>query len=301
MKHFSLAALCAAAIPPLAHGSCLSSLIKSVKLQQTTGAYLHLFELQILDPTGANITLGKTASQSSVSMPVPSDIVGGYGIHAIDGDMTSSLHTGNSGSGDPNPWLNIDLGAGYEVEKIVIHNRWCNDPSDVQNQCYCRMSQANLLLYDNSGAIVSSFSVGDTCRKATLSYDFCLPAKSLKISASGNNGLDLVEVQVFDAYTGTNRALGSSGAIASQSSTHTWSGTPSSSGLCDASIANDGNTVERVDGSIRCNGIAVTNAGPNGWWQVDMQNPYKISRVVIYNRPSYPIRISHAAVSLLDV
>jgi hypothetical protein len=296
MKHFSLAlaALCAAAISPLAHGSCLPLLIKSVKLQQTTGAYLHLFELQILDPTGANIVLGKTASQSSVH--IVSDVVGGYGIHAIDGNMTSFLHTGSSGSGDPNPWLNIDLGASYDVEKIVIHNRWCNDPSDVQNQCYCRMSQANLLLYDNSGAFVSSFSVGNTCGKATLSYSFCLPARSFKISASGDNSLELVEVQAFDT-AGLNRALGSSGAIASQSSTYNWGGiTP-----CPASIANDGNTVEHVDGSATCNGIAATNAGPNAWWQVDMQNPYKISRVVIYNRPSSPIRLSHAAVSLLDI
>ena len=158
-------------ILPLAHGQCLPSLIKSVKLQQTTGAYLHLFELQILDPTGANIALGKTATRSSVHLPP--DVVGGYGIHAIDGNMTSFLHTGDASMGDPNPWLNIDLGAGYEVEKIVIHNRWCNDPSDVQNQCLCRMSQANLLLFDNSGAVVSTFSVGDTCGKATLSYDFC--------------------------------------------------------------------------------------------------------------------------------
>jgi hypothetical protein len=176
MKHFSLAALCAAAIPPLAHGSCLPSLIKSVKLQQTTDDFLNIFELQILDPTGANVALGKAATQSSVFYNYGPCENGCFGSNAIDGNMGTWSHS----VWEANAWLNVDLGASHEVEKIVIQNRWCGDPSD-SYQCLCRLSQANLLIYDDSGAVLSSFSVGDTCGIATLEYNLCLTGNPTKV------------------------------------------------------------------------------------------------------------------------
>jgi hypothetical protein len=77
-------------------------------------------------------------------------------------------HSKSAQEGDPAPWLQIDLPASYEARRIVIHNRGCGGVND---QCLCRLSQANLLLYDGSGAVVSSISTGDTCGKATLTYD----------------------------------------------------------------------------------------------------------------------------------
>jgi hypothetical protein len=161
------------------------------------------------------------------------------------------------------------------------------------------MSQANLLLYDNSGAVVSSFSVGNTCGKATLAYDFCLPAKSLKIALPRTGVIHIYEAQVFD-YTGTNRALASSGAVASQISTFSWGSTP-----CSASIAIDGNTVE--DSSRACDGMShTTTPDLYAWWQVKMPDTFSISRMVIYNRQdssSYPnlsANLANAAVALMD-
>jgi hypothetical protein len=160
------------------------------------------------------------------------------------------------------------------------------------------------LTYDHqlvNSACPNKALVADCARKRLAFRDTIVNqralAKFLKISVSGrtDNSLNLVEVQVFDT-AGTNRALASSGAIASQSTTYQWGHiTP-----CYASIANDGNITEKS--GIPCNGNAATiDVGQqNGWWQVDMQNTYSISRVVIYNRPSYPVRLSHATVSLLD-
>jgi hypothetical protein len=131
----------------------LGPTIKRVKLQQTTGEPLQLFELKIFDPTDQNIARFGTASASSGQAP-----------NAIDGNMQTLYH---SQSGDPAPWLQIDLPASYEARGIIIHNRGCGGVND---QCLCRLSYANLLLYDGSGAVVSSILIGDTCGKPTLTY-----------------------------------------------------------------------------------------------------------------------------------
>jgi hypothetical protein len=140
----------------------LGPTIKRVKLQQTTtGEPLQLFELQIFDPTDQNIARSGTASASSALDTYTAS-------KAIDGNMQTMYHSKSAQEGDPAPWLQIDLPASYEARKIVIHNRGCGGVND---QCLCRLSKANLLLYDGSGAVVSSISTGDTCGKATLTYD----------------------------------------------------------------------------------------------------------------------------------
>jgi hypothetical protein len=136
--------------------------IKRVKLQQTTGTWITIFELQIFDPTDQNIALSGTASASSAYTNADT------ASKAIDGNMQTIYHSKNAQEGDPAPWLQIDLPASYEAHKIIIHNRGCGD--EVKDQCLCRLSYANLLLYDESGAVVSSISTGDTCGIATLTY-----------------------------------------------------------------------------------------------------------------------------------
>jgi hypothetical protein len=174
-----------AALGPLVDGSCLP-LIKSVKLQQTRADYINLFELEVLDRSGANVALGKTASQSST-------VHSAGAMYAIDGDMTTISNTDKRGYKGL-PWLNIDLGASYDVEKIVIHNRWCVDPADSQHKCLCRLSGANLLLYDDSGAVVKSVSVGNTCGTATLEFDLCPTENPTKVR---QHLLDAYEVDYF--------------------------------------------------------------------------------------------------------
>jgi hypothetical protein len=108
--------------------------------------------------------------------------------------------------------------------------------------------------------------------------------------------LSLVEVQVFDV-DGTNKALTSAGATASQSSTFRWGG---SGPECVASLAIDGFTNQ--DRSRVCNGMTHTVGEQNPWWMVDMKSPVTINKVVIYtrNEACCAKRTSNAIVELLD-
>jgi hypothetical protein len=147
--------------------------IKRVGLNTTTGEYIQIFELEIFDPTGTNVARGKAATSSSV-YHTPSIFPGGTAgpSNAVDGDLTNVFHTNSRhDGGDNSPWLNIDLGASVEARKIVIYNKWCGDVNDSAHPCLCRLSQANLVLYDGSNNIIKTLNVGGTCGKAILEYD----------------------------------------------------------------------------------------------------------------------------------
>jgi hypothetical protein len=177
-----------------------------------------------------------------------------------------------------------------KISRVVIYNR----PSYP-----IRLSRAAVSLLDVYGNVMARVAdIGDTTNVPIVSlnsgdFDTVQPkAKFLKITVPGaTRKINMYEVQVFD-YTGTNRALGSSGAVASQSSTLD---------VCQASNAIDGYTAHNYDAP--CHGLAHTSDGgePNPWWQVNMQNTYQISRVVIYNRwDCCSDRISSATVTLMD-
>lgn len=95
--------------------------IKTVKLQQTTSEALQIFELEVLDRVGSNVAKGKKATSSSSFHSSPES-------NAVDGNLTTLFHCQ---PGDPAPWLNINLESSFEAQKIVIHNRWCDDVNDV--------------------------------------------------------------------------------------------------------------------------------------------------------------------------
>jgi hypothetical protein len=156
--------------------------IKRVGINTTTGEYIQIFELEIFDPTGTNVVRGKAATSSSVHH-TPSIFPGGTAgpSNAVDGDLTNVFHTNSRhDGGDNNPWLNIDLGASVEACKIVIYNKWCGDVNDSAHPCLCRLSQANLKLYDSSNNVIKTINVGDTCGKAILEYDLCLKPEIAK-------------------------------------------------------------------------------------------------------------------------
>ena len=119
-------------------------------------------------------------------------------------------------------------------------------------------------------------------------------AKFVKITGSGYRNLNLLEVQIFD-LDNINKALSTSGASASASSTYLWSGeTP-----CPASIAIDGNTAEQA--GITCDGNFHTNTETDPWLLIDLGAPVKINNIVIWNRVvCCTENLSGATVSLLD-
>jgi hypothetical protein len=148
-----------------------------------------------------------------------------------------------------------------------------------------------------TGPITQIDHTGKDCycyRFVPNSAIFLPAAKFVKISLPGQGSINILEVQVFD-NSNMNRALGSLGAIASQSTTYLWSNITS----CNASFAIDGNTDRKL--TIPCHGLAHTAATQDPWWQVEMLGTFKISSIVIYNRMSCcSDRLSHASVSLLD-
>lgn len=163
--------------------------VNKVKLQQTTGDFLHVFELQVIDETGTNIALGKVATQSSL---YTEDGITMVASRAVDDNMSTFSHTNSRSMGDQNPWLQIDLGSSaFQITSIIIHNRWCIDPNDVY-ECLCRLSEATLTLIDSTGAEIKSFSTGDSCSKATLPYafdaapEFCFASPSNVFRSNAN-------------------------------------------------------------------------------------------------------------------
>ena len=129
-----------------------------MKIEATLSNNINIFELMVFS-SGTNIAEGKSATQSSNWKNLVAS-------RAVDGRMNTFSHTADS-----SPWIEVDLGSDADVESVVIKNRWCRNPTDPRN-CLCRLSQANLILYDDSGDEITSLSVGNTCGEATLEYAF---------------------------------------------------------------------------------------------------------------------------------
>jgi hypothetical protein len=172
--HFELPPPCTTNAPtdsPISALSCLPNAQK-VKLQQEfTGLPIQVFEVSVMNSTGANVAEGKTATQSSIFVTKSGRSFDAH--RAVDED-----HDSFSQTNDANPWLEIDLGENSDISSVEILNRWCKDSSD-PSSCLCRLSGAFLSLVDNSGAQITSLTIGDTCGQSTLEYvfdpspDFC--------------------------------------------------------------------------------------------------------------------------------
>jgi hypothetical protein len=173
--HFDLPPPCSTNAPtssPVSALPCLPN-ARKVKLQQEiTGLPIQVFEVNVMNSTGANVAEGKTATQSSTFRTTSGRSFDAY--LAIDGDHDTFSHTN-----DANPWLEIDLGKSGEISSVEILNRWCKDTSDHPSGCLCRLSGAVLSLIDNLGEQVTFLNIGNTCGQSTLEYvfepspDFC--------------------------------------------------------------------------------------------------------------------------------
>jgi len=143
--------------------SCLP-FARVVKLHQTTtGLPIHMFEVKVKSSSGANFALSGSATQSS-TFRNDQDKFGAN--NAVDGNTATFSHTADSF-----PWWEVDLGESYGISSVEIVNRWCADVNDSKN-CLCRLSGAVLSLLDDSGAEITSISIGDTCGKLVLEMEF---------------------------------------------------------------------------------------------------------------------------------
>ena len=157
--------------------ACMSHpMARYVKLMQgATEEQLAMIEVEVIS-SGMNVALGKPATQKDTL--TDEYLMERLASFAVDGDMATYSHTDCD-----EPWWLVDLGELVPIEKVTIVNRWCDDPSDAPG-CFCKLSQANLLLLDEGEAVVDTELIGDTCGLDVLSFEFCADGSSSVPSAA---------------------------------------------------------------------------------------------------------------------
>ena len=131
--------------------------IRKVRLyhvRNDNDAFLHPAEIEVYDLNNNNIARGKQVNTSQLySGSKPASAV-------VDGNTSGTWDNGNccvhTKSGK-DVFIEIDLGAEYNVSKIKIYNR---DNSNNCGQCPGRMNNARVRCLDNNNKIVLDFNTG---------------------------------------------------------------------------------------------------------------------------------------------
>ncbi len=128
-------------------------------------------------------TVAITASQGSTW----GDNQSRYGAqNVIDGDPDSFNHT----NATPR-WLELDLGDGYGIEEIVLHNR----PGYEQ-----RLAGAVVTLLDEDGAVIHVFDpIVAPGAMVTLTLDDAVVAQTVRVADSSYH-LHLTEIDIYGSY-----------------------------------------------------------------------------------------------------
>jgi len=120
--------------------------VRYIRLQQnkTDGdSYMNLAELQAYEVfTGTNVALNKTATSNTIYN------AGTTPAYFVNGSTSDMYHSAGTGT---NEWVEIDLGAGYNLDNIRIWNR-----SDC---CFDRSSNMQLILRNTANTVVYSRQV----------------------------------------------------------------------------------------------------------------------------------------------
>ena len=180
------------------------SVIKSVKIQQTTPEPLAMFEVQVFSD-GNNVALSGTATQSSTK--ASEDPQKFQAINSIDDKIEGYFsHTDED---DTSAWWQVKLASAVDVQKVTIYNRYCGPDREIDaNKCKCRMSDANVELYDSDNEMVVQYNLGDMCDESMKSVDTdsCLGL----ISKLPKESVLLPEViESGDALLGYDQSIGS--------------------------------------------------------------------------------------------
>uniref|UniRef100_H3AD60 Fucolectin tachylectin-4 pentraxin-1 domain-containing protein n=1 Tax=Latimeria chalumnae TaxID=7897 RepID=H3AD60_LATCH len=226
----------------------------SMVLQSLRGA-THCYSSQ-------NVALKGTATQPS------SWSLFGVPEHAIDGNKNSDFgylsctHTEH----EMNPWWRVDLQQPYRISAVVITNRG--------DCCWERLKGAEIYIgnsFEKNGLLnprCASISKAERGSTETICCNGMVGCYVTIAIPNHKEYLTLCEVEVYNLVTRTNVAL---------------NGTAVQSSLCDQGVpehAIDGNR-NSVYGSLSC---THTKYEMNPWWIVDLQQPHRISVVLITNR-----------------
>lgn len=132
-----------------------------VKIQSNNEAILNVFEVEIFDPAGVNVALGRNATQSSTFENFNAS-------NAVDG----VADTFSSTLKEVGAWWEVNLGGQLiPIQNMTIINYWCFDVSDQAN-CLARLSDSTLLLLDNDGTVLATRDIGDTTGIFELDFSF---------------------------------------------------------------------------------------------------------------------------------
>ena len=259
--------------------------VRIILRQGSKNRPLSLAEVQVFadpNPVNApdliqNIALGKPARQSTTAF-------GGDASRAVDGNTSGQWGAGSVTHTEDEryAWWEVDLGAIYELDHIVIWNR--------EDCCWERLQ--NFIIHTSKMPFKRRDNVtfGDGFVKGpfspwaagTNSFTFDITddiqekkARYVRIILSQvrqDRPLSLAEVQVFGkpiAFDdGGNIAFGKK---ATQSSTAYGA---------EAMLAVDGNT----SGQFYSGSVTHTEAESSAWWELDLGDVYELDRIVIWNR-----------------
>ncbi len=156
-------------------------LARYVRVQLVGSGYLSLAEVKVF--AMANLALGKSATQSSVSY-------GAGATRAVDGitsgawNDASVTHTNSQAQ----PWWEVDLGSSQAIGDLVIHNR--------TDCCSSRLSDFAIVLFNGFGAEVKRFEHPGIAGAIT-SFEINHAARYVHIELNGSGVLSLAEVKVF--------------------------------------------------------------------------------------------------------
>jgi hypothetical protein len=216
-------------------------------------------------PSGTNLALGKTASQSSTLAPASLAVDGNADGVFFDNSVT---HTNL----DANAWWQVDLQGNATITSVVVWGRTdccASRLSDywvfVSNTPFSAADSPATL--QNRPGTYSSHQTAAPSPSTTIAFSN-VQGRYVRVQLSGTNYLSLAEVQVFGTVNVASSNL-AAGKPATQSST-----------LAPASRAVDGNT----DGLFFDSSVTHTNLDANAWWQVDLQSSATINSVTVWGR-----------------
>jgi hypothetical protein len=169
-----------------------------LRVQLSGTDYLSLAEVQVygIGPLVTNLSLGKSASQSSTLAGTPAAGV------AVDGNTDGNFGHGSvtATNLDANPWWQVDLGASASIDSIVVWNRTDCCSSRLGNY-WVFVSDTPFLatdtpatLQNRPGTFGRQVSAGSTPSNTIV---VGAAGRYVRVQLAGANYLSLAEVQVF--------------------------------------------------------------------------------------------------------
>ncbi len=139
-----------------------------------------------------NLAFGKPARQSSEYQPGK-----GYGAgKAVDGVTKGDLMSVAATSGHQSDWWEVDLGAAYDIDRVVIWNR--------TDCCWDRLQNFTLLVSEspitNTNEVSGNggkFGPLSPWKPSMTNYAVAVNRRGRYVRIAGGGGIALAEVQVF--------------------------------------------------------------------------------------------------------